>query len=67
LAAEAAVSARAIFKAFERSRGYSPMAFARATRLKRAGEILTSGDPGVSVTAPAFSSAPIAVRTLTKF
>jgi AraC-like DNA-binding protein len=56
LAAEAGVSARAIFRAFERSRGYSPMAFAKAIRLKRAREILTSGDPGVSVTVAAFQS-----------
>ena len=56
LAAEAGVSARAIFRAFERSRGYSPMAFAKAIRLKRAREILTSGDPLVSVTAAAFKS-----------
>jgi AraC-like DNA-binding protein len=56
LAAEAGVSTRAIFRAFERSRGYSPMAFAKAIRLKRAREILTSGDPRVSVTAAAFQS-----------
>ena len=56
LAAEAGVSARAIFRAFERRRGYSPMAFAKAIRLKRAREILTSGDPAVSVTAAAFKS-----------
>lgn len=56
LAAEAGASARAIFRAFERSRGYSPMAFAKAIRLKRAREILTSGDPSVSVTAAAFKS-----------
>ena len=56
LAAEVGVSARAIFRAFERSRGYSPMAFAKAIRLKRAREILTSGDPRVSVTATAFQS-----------
>ena len=43
LAAEAGVSARAIFRAFERSRGYSPMAFAKTIRLKRAREILTVG------------------------
>jgi AraC-like DNA-binding protein len=54
LAAEAGVSSRAIFRAFERSRGYSPMAFAKAVRLKRAREILVSGDPGVTVTATAF-------------
>jgi AraC-like DNA-binding protein len=56
LAAEAGVSTRAIFRAFERSRGYSPMAFAKTVRLKRAREILTSGDPRVSVTAAAFQS-----------
>ena len=56
LAVEAGVSTRAIFRAFERSRGYSPMAFAKAIRLKRARKILTSGDPRVSVTAAAFQS-----------
>jgi AraC-like DNA-binding protein len=56
LAAETEVSTRAIFRAFERSRGYSPMAFARAIRLKHAREILLSGDPAVSVTAAAFNS-----------
>jgi transcriptional regulator GlxA family with amidase domain len=33
-----------------------PLAFAKAIRLKRAREILTSGDPSVSVTAAAFKS-----------
>jgi transcriptional regulator GlxA family with amidase domain len=56
LAAEAGVSARAIFRAFERSRGYSPMAFAKTIRLKRAREVLMSGDPGVNVTTTAFKS-----------
>jgi len=56
LAAEAGVSTRAIFRAFERARGYSPMAFAKAVRLKHARQILTSGDPAVSVTAAAFRS-----------
>jgi len=54
LAQEAGTSARAIFRAFERSRGYSPMAFAKMVRLRRAREILMSGDPKVSVTATAF-------------
>lgn len=54
LTAEAGVSSRAIFRAFERSRGYSPMAFAKAVRLKRAREILMSGDPAVTVLATAF-------------
>jgi AraC-like DNA-binding protein len=56
LAAEAGVSTRAIFRAFERSRGYSPMAFAKAIRLKHARQVLMSGDPAVSVTAAAFKS-----------
>jgi AraC-like DNA-binding protein len=56
LVAEAGVSARAIFRAFERSRGYSPMAFAKSVRLKHARAILASGDPGVSVTVAAFKS-----------
>jgi AraC-like DNA-binding protein len=56
LAAEVGVSTRAIFRAFERSRAYSPMAFAKAIRLKRAREILMSGDPRVSVTAAAFQT-----------
>ena len=56
LAAEAGVSVRAVFRAFERSRGYSPMAFAKGVRLKHAREILMSGDPAVSVTATAFKT-----------
>jgi AraC-like DNA-binding protein len=55
LTTEAGVSSRAIFRAFERSRGYSPMAFAKAVRLKRAREILMSGDPAVTVLATAFN------------
>ena len=54
LVAEAGVSARSIFRAFDRSRGYSPMTFAKSIRLRRARELLLSGDPGVSVTATAF-------------
>ena len=54
LVAEAGVSARSIFRAFDRSRGYSPMAFAKSIRLRRAREMLMSGEPGVSVTATAF-------------
>jgi AraC-like DNA-binding protein len=54
LVEEAGVSARAIFRAFERNRGYSPKAFVKMVRLKRAREMLLSGDPGASVTATAF-------------
>ena len=48
------VGARAIFKAFQRTRGYSPMAFARSTRLKQARKILSLGSPKTSVTSVAF-------------
>lgn len=54
LVAEAGVSARSIFRAFDRSRGYSPMAFVKAIRLRQARKALMSGDPGVTVTATAF-------------
>jgi AraC-like DNA-binding protein len=53
LVAEADVSARSIFRAFERVRGYSPIAFAKAVRLRRARELLLSGDPAVTVAAAA--------------
>jgi len=54
LVTEAGVSARSIFRAFDRSRGYSPMAFAKSIRLRRAREALMSGEPGISVTTTAF-------------
>ena len=55
LVAEAGISARSIFRAFDRARGYSPMTFAKSVRLRHARAILTSGDPGVSVIATAFN------------
>ena len=48
------VGARAIFKAFQQTRGYSPMAFARSIRLKQARKILSLGSPKTSVTSVAF-------------
>jgi AraC-like DNA-binding protein len=48
------VSARAIFKAFQQARGYSPMAFARTVRLKRARDMLSAPDAETSVTSVAF-------------
>lgn len=48
-------SARAIFKAFKQSRGYSPMAFVKQVRLKRAHEMLSAADPKTSVTGVAFT------------
>jgi transcriptional regulator GlxA family with amidase domain len=48
------VGARAIFRTFQRSRGYSPMAFARMVRLRHAREMLATPDPETSVTSVAF-------------
>jgi AraC-like DNA-binding protein len=48
------VGARAIFRAFQQNRGYSPMAFARMVRLRHAREMLCAGDPDTSVTSVAF-------------
>jgi AraC-like DNA-binding protein len=53
LVSEAGVSGRSLFRAFERTRGYSPMAFVKAVRLRRARDILLSGDPGVTVASAA--------------
>jgi AraC-like DNA-binding protein len=49
LVAEAGVSARSLFRAFARVRGYSPIAFAKSVRLRRARELLLSGDPAMTV------------------
>ncbi len=49
------VGARAIFRAFQQSRGYSPMAFARMVRLRHARERLSAPDPETSVTTVAFA------------
>jgi AraC-like DNA-binding protein len=48
-------NARAIFRAFQRSRGYSPMAFAKRIRLNRAKQMLSLPDPQTSVAGVAFS------------
>lgn len=53
LVAESGVSARSMFRAFARIRGYSPMAFAKSVRLRRARELLLSGNPAVTVAAAA--------------
>ncbi len=49
------VSARALFRSFRRSRGYSPMAFAEVVRLKRARAMLAAGDESTSVVGVAFA------------
>lgn len=46
--------ARAIFRAFQQTRGYSPMAFAKMVRLRHARAMLCSPGPDASVTAVAF-------------
>jgi transcriptional regulator GlxA family with amidase domain len=48
------VGARAIFRAFQQTRGYSPMAFARTVRLRHAHRMLATPDRETSVTAVAF-------------
>jgi AraC-like DNA-binding protein len=53
LVGEAGVSGRSLFRAFGRSRGYSPMAFVKAVRLRHARNMLLSGDPAVTVAAAA--------------
>jgi AraC-like DNA-binding protein len=53
LVTEAGVSGRSLFRTFERARGYSPMAFVKAVRLRNARQMLQSGDPGVSVASAA--------------
>lgn len=54
LCAVTGVGARAIFAAFARSRGYTPMAFAKSIRLKHAHKLLSRPDDNTSVTAVAF-------------
>jgi AraC-like DNA-binding protein len=49
------VGARAIFRAFQQTRGYSPMAFARMVRLRQAQKMLSAPDADTSVTLTAFA------------
>jgi AraC-like DNA-binding protein len=48
-------SARAIFKAFKESRGYSPMSYLKTVRLKEARKLLSEDDHLTSVTQIAFA------------
>jgi AraC-like DNA-binding protein len=50
LADLAGVSAKSLFAAFRRHRGYSPMAYVKSCRLLRAREELTTAAPGANVT-----------------
>jgi AraC-like DNA-binding protein len=54
IAAVTGISTRSIYRAFQRSRGYSPMAFARKRRLQRARRMLEGGEQNQTVTAVAF-------------
>ncbi|WP_047307392.1 AraC family transcriptional regulator [Rhodopseudomonas palustris] len=55
LTALTGISSRGIFKAFQRSRGYSPMAFAKRVRLQHAHNLLADGAAPTTVTAAALS------------
>lgn len=56
LTALTGISARGIFKAFQRSRGYSPMAFAKRVRLQHARNMLGETDTeDTTVTATAYA------------
>lgn len=55
LAQVAGCSARSIFKAFQTSRGYSPMAFVKKVRLDKARAMLLSAEPRASVIGIAFA------------
>jgi AraC-like DNA-binding protein len=48
------VGARAIFRAFQQTRGYSPMAFAKRVRLRHARKMLAAPDAKTTVTSVAF-------------
>ena len=49
------VSGRTLFKAFQRSRGYSPMAFVKHIRLQKANALLSNPGPDTTVTGIAFA------------
>ena len=50
IASATGASARSIYRAFRRTRGYTPLEFARRVRLEKARELVVSGDPAVSLT-----------------
>lgn len=55
LAAVTGASGRSIFHAFKQSRGYSPIAFLKQVRLRRAWQILSNPNVDVSVTDVAYT------------
>lgn len=54
LATVSNISVRALFRAFQETRGYSPKAFAKSVRLKKAKEMLCDPSPDATVTSVAF-------------
>ena len=55
IAAVAGASARSLFRAFKQSRGYSPMAFGKQVRLRRAHQLLNCRQLATTVTEVAFA------------
>ncbi len=55
VAAVSGASARSIFRAFQQSRGYSPLAFAKQVRLRHARDMLNLADITTTVTDIAFA------------
>lgn len=55
LAALTGAGARSIFLAFKKARGYTPMAYLKAVRLKAARNMLLQPAPGISVTGVSFA------------
>lgn len=54
LATQTNTSVRSLYAAFRKHRGYSPMQFAKAVRLRRARQMLLEGNPKTSVSQVAF-------------
>lgn len=55
LSEETGIGVRTLFAAFHKSRGYTPMQFAKTIRLKKAQKMLRSEAHGISVTGVAFA------------
>jgi len=55
LASQTGVSIRALYAAFKKSRGYSPIAFAKTVRLRRAKQMLSEPNQRTYVSAVAFN------------
>jgi AraC-like DNA-binding protein len=55
IAREAGINPRTLYRAFRRTRGYSPMAFAKQIRLRHAREMLVAAIPSTTVTAVALA------------